>query len=169
MKICILGYSGSGKSTLAKKLGEKYGAPVLHLDSVHFLENWEERTQDDMNAIVGKFLDENESWVIDGSYKKCHLTRRMEEADIIIFLLFNRFTCFFRAWKRYKENKGKTRPDMAAGCEEKFDLTFARWVLYKGRTKQRSKAFFDLIKAYPKKAVVIKTQRQLNKFWEERL
>ena len=36
MKIAILGTSGSGKSTLAKRLGERYGLPVLHMDTVHF-------------------------------------------------------------------------------------------------------------------------------------
>ena len=43
MKISIIGYSGSGKSTLAKNLSKHYGIPVLHMDSVHFLENWKER------------------------------------------------------------------------------------------------------------------------------
>ena len=43
MKIAILGTSGSGKSTLAKRLGETYGLPVLHMDTVHFLPGWVER------------------------------------------------------------------------------------------------------------------------------
>ena len=43
MKIAILGTSGSGKSTLAKRLGEAYGLPVLHMDTVHFLPGWVER------------------------------------------------------------------------------------------------------------------------------
>lgn len=43
MKIEILGTSGSGKSTLAKRLGETYGLPVLHMDTVHFLPGWVER------------------------------------------------------------------------------------------------------------------------------
>ena len=43
MKIAILGTSGSGKSTLAKRLGETYGLPVLHMDTVQFLPGWVER------------------------------------------------------------------------------------------------------------------------------
>ena len=43
MKIAILGTSGSGKSTLAKRLGERYGLPVLHMDTVHFLPGWVEQ------------------------------------------------------------------------------------------------------------------------------
>ena len=36
MKTAIIGYSGSGKSTLSRFLGEKYGIPMLHFDTVHF-------------------------------------------------------------------------------------------------------------------------------------
>lgn len=43
MKIAVIGYSGSGKSTLAGVLGERYDIPVLHLDRVHFLPDWQER------------------------------------------------------------------------------------------------------------------------------
>ena len=43
MRIAIIGYSGSGKSTLCRFLGEKYGIPMLHFDTVQFLPNWEER------------------------------------------------------------------------------------------------------------------------------
>ena len=45
MKIAILGTSGSGKSTLAKRLGERYGLPVLHMDTVHFLPGRPEKRQ----------------------------------------------------------------------------------------------------------------------------
>ena len=55
MKIAILGTSGSGKSTLAQTLGATYHAPVLHLDTVHFLPGWVERPLDEENAIVRRF------------------------------------------------------------------------------------------------------------------
>ena len=41
MKVAVIGYSGSGKSTLARALGEQYGIPVLHFDTVQFTPNWE--------------------------------------------------------------------------------------------------------------------------------
>ena len=68
MKIAILGTSGSGKSTLAKQLGEQCGAPVLHLDAVHFLPGWVERAPEEEKTILSRFLDEHDSWVIDGNY-----------------------------------------------------------------------------------------------------
>ena len=81
MKIAILGTSGSGKSTLAKRLGERYGLPVLHMDTVHFLPGWVERPFAEEEAIVRQFLDENAGgWVIDGNYTKTCYARRLEEA-----------------------------------------------------------------------------------------
>ena len=41
MRISIIGFSGSGKSTLAKKLSVKLNIPVLYLDKVLYLKNWE--------------------------------------------------------------------------------------------------------------------------------
>ena len=36
MRIAILGNSGSGKSTLAKRRADRYGVPLLYLDTVNF-------------------------------------------------------------------------------------------------------------------------------------
>ena len=90
MKIAILGTSGSGKSTLAKRLGETYGLPVLHMDTVHFLPGWVERPFEEEETIIRRFLDENAGgWVIDGNYTKTCYARRLEEADQVIVLWFS--------------------------------------------------------------------------------
>jgi adenylate kinase family enzyme len=34
-RIVILGPAGSGKSTLARSVGERLGAPVVHLDALY--------------------------------------------------------------------------------------------------------------------------------------
>lgn len=164
MKISILGYSGAGKSTLARKLGELYSAPVLHLDTVQFKPNWEERERSEKEKIVADFLDRNSSWVIDGTYSGLHFDRRLGESDLIIMLLFNRFTCFKRVLSRYRKFKGKTRPDMADGCAEKLDLEFARWILLDGRIAKRRAKFKRAASEFPQKTVVIRNQRQLDKF-----
>ncbi len=163
MKISILGYSGAGKSTLARRLGELYGAPVLHLDTVQFKPNWEERERSEKERIVADFLDANSSWVIDGTYSGLHFSRRLEESDLIVMLLFNRFICFGRVLSRYRRFKGKTRPDMADGCAEKLDLEFARWVLLDGRTPKKRAKFKRTALMFPEKTIVIRNQRQLDK------
>ena len=164
MKIAIVGYSGSGKSTLARLLSEKLHAPVLYLDRVHWLPNWVERPKEETRAIVEKFLDENDAWVIDGSYGNVHYQRRMEEADKIIFLKFNRFTCLRRAFKRKKEYKGKNRFSMTEGCEERITWEFFWWLVWTGRTKKRREKFTLLQQNYKEKVVVLKNQRQLDAF-----
>ena len=91
----ILGESGSGKSTLAGRLGELYQIPVLHLDTVHWLPGWEEKAEEQERSEVRAFMDRNASWVIDGNYRKLEYERRLQEADRIIFMDFNRFSCLF--------------------------------------------------------------------------
>ncbi len=160
MKIAILGFSGCGKSTLARLLGEKYHCPVLHMDRVQFQENWVEREQDVKEAEVKAFLDQSASWVIDGNYSKLLQERRLQEADQIILLELNRFVCLFRILKRWKMYHGSTRPDMAAGCPEKVDLDFVRWVLHDGRTKKKKAHHDEIAAAWPEKVTRIRTVKQ---------
>ena len=136
MKIAIIGYSGSGKSTLAEIIGKKYSIPVLHLDKVNFLPGWVERNIDESRRIAEEFM-KKDSWVIDGNYGKFFQKERLEAADRIIFLDFNRFSCLLRAYRRYIIHKGKTRSSAAEGCIEKFDGVFIRWILADGRTKAK--------------------------------
>lgn len=165
MKIVIIGYSGSGKSTLAKILGAHYNIPVLHLDSVNFLSGWKVREQKETDEIVKKFIEDNESWIIDGNYHKI-AKERFELADKIIFLNYNRFFCLKSVINRYKENVGKTRSDMAAGCEEKLDFKFLYWVFMKGRIKTRRERFKNIVKNH-KNAIVFKNRKQLYKYYKD--
>ena len=164
MKIAIVGYSGSGKSTLARKLAKQYHTDVLHFDTVHFLPDWEIRSDEEKKRITEDFLNTHDSWVIDGNYSKLFYERRMEEADIIILLLFNRFVCLHRAYRRYIKYQNATRPDMAAGCNEKFDFAFAKWILWDGRRKSAKERYKGLISKYGDKAIVIKNQKQLDDY-----
>ena len=169
MKIAIMGYSGSGKSTLAQKLGEHYQCDVFHFDAVQFLPGWEVRDFDERMRLSKEFLDTHDSWVIDGTYSRFHLERRLEEADLVIVMLFNRFNSLYRVTKRYFTYRDKTRPDMAEGCNEKLDWEFVKWVLRDGR-KQKTKDLFERIQTqYADKVVVIKNQRQLDRWSKMKL
>ena len=165
MKIVIIGYSGSGKSTLTKMLGAHYNIPILHLDSIHFKEGWVERDNLEFNQIVLDFMKNNESWVIDGNYRKIGL-ERFQEADQLIFLNYNRFFCLNSVIKRYFQNKGKTRSDMAEGCEEKLDLSFLWWVFAKGRNKSRRTQLENLAKNH-KNALIFNSRKQLFQYYRQ--
>ncbi len=165
MKIVIIGYSGSGKSTLAKTLGAHYNIAVLHLDRVNFLSGWKVRDEKESNEIVNKFMEENEAWIIDGNYHKI-ARERFELADKIIFLNYNRFFCLKNVIKRYKENIGRTRNDMAAGCEEKLDFEFLYWVFLKGRNKHRRNRFNKIVKNH-NNSIVFKNRKELFNYFKD--
>ena len=164
MKIAVLGYSGSGKSTLARKLGELYGVPVLHLDAVQFLPGWRERPQKEQLEIVRRFMDENEGWVIDGNYSGLLQPRRLAEADRAVFLLFPRMSCLARVVRRWRSYRGQRRPDVSEGCPEKLDAEFLRWILWRGRTRKTRAGFEQKRKTYGAKCVVLKNQRQIDRW-----
>ena len=167
MRIAIIGYSGSGKSTLAAQLGQAYGVPVLHLDSVHWLPGWVERAREEEKALVRAFLDRNESWVIDGNYTKTCYARRLEEADQVIVLWFSPLVCLWRAVRRWQQNKGRVRESSAPGCEEKIDAEFVRWILHDGRTKQKWAKMERIGEKYPENYILIRNQRELDGFLKE--
>ena len=165
MKISIIGFSGSGKSTLAKNLSRHYNIPVMHMDSIRFLENWKQRDDEGFRIIVKDFIDRNESWIIDGNYKST-CPERHEKADLLIFLDYNRFVCYRSAKKRYKMYKGKTRDDVASGCDEKFDKEFRKWLLFEGRTKSRRQRLLQTAKNHPN-SLIFKNRKQLFKYYDE--
>lgn len=166
MKIAIIGYSGSGKSTLAEFFADKYNIPLLYLDKIHHLPNWQEQRLDIEQKEVKKFLDNNENWIIDGNYFKLSFERRMNEADKIIFMNFNRFNCLFRAIKRYFKYKGKSRNSITDGCDEKLDFEFITWILHYGRTSKKKEKYFNVIDKYKNKMIIVKNQKQLKKLYE---
>lgn len=164
MKIAIIGYSGSGKSTLAKQLAQAYEISVLYMDQVHWLPHWHERTHEQELEILKQFLSEHSDWVIDGNYYKLLFDQRMDQADQIIVMSFDRFSCLWRAMKRYFQNKGKTRESMSTDCEEKMDLEFIKWIIKDGRSKSIKRRNEEVIHTYATKVIVIKNQMQLNRY-----
>lgn len=169
MKIAVMGYSGSGKSTLARTLAEGYSLAILHLDRVQFLPGWVERDLKSRRRLVQEFLDTHDGWVVDGTYSRLSFERRLEEADLVVLLLFNRFSSLWRVIKRYLTYREGTRPDMAEGCGEKLDAEFISWILLKGRTPSDRERWRQIRAQYPKKTVVLKNQRQIDAFLEKRL
>jgi len=168
MKIAIIGYSGSGKSTLAKRLAQEHGIEPLYLDRVHFLPDWAEREPESAREIVRAEMQKPD-WVIDGNYTHMHREERLDEADEIIFLNYPRVICFIRVLKRYRDFRGDSRDSIADGCIERMNWEFAWWVLYKGRTKARNRAFRDIVRRYPHKTAVIKNDRALERYLQTRI
>lgn len=125
-KVLIIGSSGAGKSIFSKQLAKKWNLPLIHLDSLYWNEGWVPTPKDEFIEIVKDKLEE-EQWIMDGNFKST-LEWRTEYADLIIFLDFQRTLCTYRVLKRVWMHRGKTRDDMALGCNEKLDWEFLRFV-----------------------------------------
>ena len=161
-RIIVIGSPGSGKSTLSRKLGEATGIGVHHMDRMFWLPNWTERDRAEFDGILSGVLGLKE-WIIDGNYQRT-LRMRAESADTVIFLDFNRFLCLYRVLKRIWKWKGRTRPDMGEGCEEKFDYDFLKWIWnYRKREKIETLKLLESLSS-DKRAIVLRNARSVSRF-----
>ncbi len=90
MKIAVMGYS-VGKSTLAKKLGRLYDCRFCIWTGYNLSPDGREN-REEAKTYGREFLNENQDtgWIIDGNYAKFCQERRLEEADLIVFMDYTR-------------------------------------------------------------------------------
>lgn len=67
-RILIFGNSGSGKTTLATQLAYEHHIPHLDLDSVSWASPGIRKAFEDSLSEIRSFIQENDSWVIEGCY-----------------------------------------------------------------------------------------------------
>lgn len=125
-KIAVIGSGGSGKSTLSRKLGEKLSIEVFHLDAILWKPDWEAVAKDQQKFIQYQLVAKDQ-WIIDGNYNGT-IDIRLQAADCIIFMDIPRSICLYRVLRRMICYRSQSRPDMATGCEERFDFNFLQWV-----------------------------------------
>ncbi len=153
-RVLIFGSSGSGKSSLASLIGQKLSLPVFHLDKYFWSPGWVERPRQEMILDVDAVLKENNSFVMDGNYKRVLMEKRIERADLILVLDFSRFVCLYRAFKRSFKHYGQTRPSMQDGCREKL---FPSWEFMKYIWNYRKRTLLPIegvLKNYPHKQII---------------
>ena len=160
-RVLIIGCGGAGKSTLARQLGEKLNLPVVHLDSIFWLPGWVEMEKDEFDARIRTEMAK-ETWILDGNYNRT-LPERIARCDTIIYLDFSRTACLYGIFKRLLTNIGKTRPDMGAGCKEKVDWDFVKWVWNFNKNK-REKYYRLLNEAEGVETFVLKNRRMVKRF-----
>lgn len=161
-RIVIIGCGGAGKTTLARKLGEKTGLPVVHLDRIFWSPgNWEHLEKAEFDALLKVEL-EKEKWIIDGNYNRT-LELRLTRADTIIYLDFSRWRCLAGWFKRVITNWGTARADMAPGCNEWFDPEFIRW-LWRYNRDNRARNYEMIAKHPDVTPVILKNRREVNQF-----
>lgn len=161
-KVAIIGSGGAGKSTFATQLGDKLDIPVYHLDKFLWRSNWTEIPKYEQRQIQQQLILKDE-WIIDGNYGST-MDVRLQAADTIIFLDIHRVICVYRAVKRMVRYWNRTRPDMADGCNERFDFKFLKWIWNYPTTKRP--AILQKLEEFSaeKKVIILASKREVKEF-----
>jgi adenylate kinase family enzyme len=165
-KVLVIGSGGAGKSTFARKLGEAIGIEVIHLDTLYWRPGWVKTDRQEWERTVERLLA-CDSWIMDGNYGGTR-EMRMQACDTVIFLDVPRSVCLYRILKRSLLLYGKTRPDMAEGCNEKFDLEFVQWVwTYPNRARVRVMKQFREFE--DKEIIILRRKKEIALFLQNAL
>lgn len=124
-RIMIFGGPGSGKSTLAQRLGDIIDLPVVHIDTLYWKPGWVMHPREEVSRLTNAVADEEE-WIFEGNHGET-MHYRASRADMLVFLDLSTPRRVARIIARILKYHGRTRPDMADGCPERFDWDFLKW------------------------------------------
>lgn len=125
-RVLVIGISGAGKSTFSRALADRTGLPLVHLDKAFWQPGWVETRRPQWRENVVE-LAAAARWIIDGNYASS-LDLRLPRADAVIWFDYPRLVCLARALRRVAASYGRVRADMGAGCPERIDLDFLRYI-----------------------------------------
>lgn len=162
-RISIIGGSGTGKTTLSNNLSKNLNISSTHLDGIHYLDSWKERSKSERDNIILEKI-KMEKWIIDGTYMST-LEKRLRCSDLIIYLDYSSFAQVMGVMKRFAKNHGKEKSEIP-GCKEKMDKAFFLQVLY-WRKNKRDRIINTIKSIDGKKILIFKNRRQLNKWYKQ--
>ena len=166
-RIMVIGCGGAGKSTLSRKLGEKTGLPVIHLDQIFWSPgNWQHLSREEFDKRLLAEL-EKDRWIMDGNFDRT-LELRLGRADTVIYLDFSRMRCLTGWIGRVIKNRGHARADMAPGCNERFDPEMAGWI-WNFNKKNRAR-YYEILNNTPGiQVIILKNRRAVKRFLESKM
>jgi len=162
-KIYILGTSASGKTTLAKKLSDKLKIKNYNLDNIFWQKKYtKKRNSTEVKQKIKKVFKKKQ-WIIEG-VSGYWTSEGVKKSDLIIWLNFSSKILIFRLLKRFILNKDKQK-------NENWKNTF-RLIKYiqsysKGEHIGSKKFHQDRIEKHVKKVIIIKNNKELQKFLKD--
>ncbi|EGR8765005.1 AAA family ATPase [Listeria monocytogenes] len=161
-KVLIIGPNGAGKSTFATELGKHYDFEVCHLDKLFWQENWNAVAKADFEDKVDNIMSSKKKYIIDGDYF-FNLEKRLEHADLVIWIKIPLFLCVANIIKRRFKYMTNVRPDVTEGCDEKLNLSLLLYALkYNKRSGKQTKELLDNV--YDKELFVIDSYKKLKSY-----
>ncbi len=161
-KVLIIGPNGAGKSTFATELGKHYDFEVCHLDKLFWQENWNAVAKADFEDKVDNIMSSEKKYIIDGDYV-FNLEKRLEHADLVIWIKIPLFLCVANIIKRRFKYMTNVRPDVTEGCDEKLNLSFLLYALkYNKRSGKQTKELLDNV--YDKELFVIDSYKKFKSY-----
>ncbi|MGE7876719.1 topology modulation protein [Peribacillus muralis] len=160
-RIMVIGVSsGVGKSTFARLLGERLDMDVHHLDTFYWRPDWVEAPLEDFLADQEEVLALDQ-WILEGNYSNS-IDLRLKHANTIIYLELPLHVCLYRVVKRRLSYRGKTRPDIGEGCEEKLDWPFLKFIIttYYSRKENLRNRLAEIQRNEPDKVIIILDSRK---------
>ena len=163
-RVLVIGSGGAGKSAFAVRLGRATGLPVIHLDAAYWQPGWQEPSKDAWAARVTQLLA-GAHWIMDGNYGGT-LEQRLAACDTVVFLDMPRLLCIWRVLKRFVQYRGRTRPDLTAGCPEQLTWAFLSWI-WTYPAQRRPRVLARLARLAPgQQALIFHSPRAVDAFFD---
>jgi adenylate kinase family enzyme len=164
-RVMILGQPGSGKSTLARRIGERTGLPVVHIDHIHWQAGWIERPVEEKTRLC-LAIEAQDAWIFEGGDSRTW-ANRAERADLVVWLDVPLGIRLWRVTLRTLRWYGQSRPDLPPGCVERIGAGTWAFYRYIWRTRRSARLrIARLVEAAPsgRQVVVLRRRAEVRAF-----